>query len=131
MIWHFLSISFFVLKNTAYKIYFWRTYHERKAFFHKNLTCARMYYLQNMTKPSVALKFTVIAECSTTRARAALIELPHATVETPVFMPVGTQGKDYPFCFLFGLHFFILQFHLLEKQYFHYTFSWKSNENFR
>jgi len=45
-----------------------------------------------MTKPSVALKLTVVAECSTTRARAALMELPHATVETPVFMPVGTQG---------------------------------------
>ena len=78
---------------------------KEKAFFHKNLTCARMYYLQNMTKPSVALKLTVIAECSTTRARASLMELPHATVETPVFMPVGTQGKNYPFLLLFGLHF--------------------------
>ena len=65
-----------------------------------------MYYLQNMTKPSVALKFTVIAECSTTRARASLMELPHATVETPVFMPVGTQGKKLPFLLLFGLQFF-------------------------
>ena len=81
-----------------------------KSFFHKNLTCAHMYYLQNMTKPSVALKFTVIAECSTTRARASLMELPHATVETPVFMPVGTQGKKLPFLLLFGLHFFTLQF---------------------
>ncbi len=38
------------------------------------------------------LKLTVLAECSTSRARTALMELPHATVETPVFMPVGTQG---------------------------------------
>ena len=43
-----------------------------------------------------ALKLTVIAECSTSRARASLMELPHANVETPVFMPVGTQGKPLP-----------------------------------
>ena len=43
------------------------------------------------TKAS-ALKLSVLAECSTSRARTALMELPHATVETPVFMPVGTQG---------------------------------------
>ena len=30
--------------------------------------------------------------CSTTRARAAEMTLPHSTVLTPVFMPVGTQG---------------------------------------
>ena len=39
-----------------------------------------------------ALKFTVLAECSTSRARSSIMELPHAKVETPVFMPVGTQG---------------------------------------
>ena len=39
-----------------------------------------------------ALKFTVLAECSTSRARTSLMELPHAQVDTPVFMPVGTQG---------------------------------------
>ncbi len=41
---------------------------------------------------SSALKFTVVAECSTSKARVAKMELPHATVDTPVFMPVGTQG---------------------------------------
>lgn len=39
-----------------------------------------------------ALQFKVLAECSTTKARASTMVLPHATVETPVFMPVGTQG---------------------------------------
>ena len=77
-----------------------------------------MYYLQDMTKPSVALKLTVVAECSTTRARAALMELPHATVETPVFMPVGTQGKNYPLCFYLGCTFFILQFLLFKSNTF-------------
>ena len=44
------------------------------------------------SKKTSALKLTVLAECSTSRARTSLMELPHATVETPVFMPVGTQG---------------------------------------
>ncbi len=39
-----------------------------------------------------ALKFRVLAECSTTKARVADMELPHSVVNTPVFMPVGTQG---------------------------------------
>lgn len=39
-----------------------------------------------------ALKFEVLAECSTTKARASILTLPHSAVETPVFMPVGTQG---------------------------------------
>ena len=39
-----------------------------------------------------ALHFRVLAECSTTKARASVMSLPHADVLTPVFMPVGTQG---------------------------------------
>ena len=41
---------------------------------------------------SPALTFRVIAQCSRTRARASVLTLPHSTVNTPVFMPVGTQG---------------------------------------
>ncbi|XP_063529784.1 queuine tRNA-ribosyltransferase catalytic subunit [Cydia strobilella] len=41
---------------------------------------------------SKALAFTVQAECTVTKARAGLMELPHYKVRTPVFMPVGTQG---------------------------------------
>eukprot|EP01071_Lankesteria_metandrocarpae_P008472 Lankesteria_metandrocarpae@DN4971_c0_g2_i1.p1 len=37
-----------------------------------------------------ALAFTVTGQCG--RARSAVISLPHGTVETPVFMPVGTKG---------------------------------------
>ena len=36
--------------------------------------------------------FEVIAECPRTRARAGVLHTAHGTVETPVFMPVGTQG---------------------------------------
>ncbi|XP_003741429.1 queuine tRNA-ribosyltransferase catalytic subunit 1 [Galendromus occidentalis] len=38
------------------------------------------------------LDFHVVAKCSTTKARVGSLKLPHATVSTPVFMPVGTQG---------------------------------------
>lgn len=38
---------------------------------------------------SPALKFSVLARCSTTRARVARMTLPHGATYTPVFMPVG------------------------------------------
>jgi len=38
------------------------------------------------------VKFEVIAEDKTTRARAGLLHTPHGVIETPVFMPVGTGG---------------------------------------
>jgi queuine tRNA-ribosyltransferase len=36
--------------------------------------------------------FDIVAKSSTTRARAAVIETAHGKVQTPIFMPVGTQG---------------------------------------
>lgn len=36
--------------------------------------------------------FELIAECAATRARAGLLHTAHGTIETPVFMPVGTQA---------------------------------------
>lgn len=39
---------------------------------------------------SKALQFTILA--TEKRARASIMTLPHGPVETPVFMPVGTQG---------------------------------------
>jgi queuine tRNA-ribosyltransferase len=36
--------------------------------------------------------FDIIAQSSTTRARAGVIQTAHGKVETPIFMPVGTQG---------------------------------------
>ena len=36
--------------------------------------------------------FEIVAECPHTRARAGLLHTPHGTIETPVFMPVGTQA---------------------------------------
>jgi len=40
-----------------------------------------------------SIAFETVAECPVTRARAGLLHTPHGTIETPVFMPVGTQGS--------------------------------------
>ena len=39
-----------------------------------------------------ALRFEIQGICARTGARAGLLHTAHGTVETPVFMPVGTQG---------------------------------------
>ena len=36
--------------------------------------------------------FEIVAECAETGARAGLLHTAHGTIETPVFMPVGTQA---------------------------------------
>lgn len=38
------------------------------------------------------LTLRIVAECPVTKARACELILPHSAVNTPVFMPVGTQG---------------------------------------
>ncbi|KAL3267393.1 hypothetical protein HHI36_011522 [Cryptolaemus montrouzieri] len=38
------------------------------------------------------LLFTILAECNSSKARVSKMQLPHGVVDTPVFMPVGTQG---------------------------------------
>ncbi len=38
------------------------------------------------------MSFTVLVTDPSTAARRGRLELPHGTVETPIFMPVGTQG---------------------------------------
>ena len=40
-----------------------------------------------------AIRFEIVAQCAVTGARAGLLHTPHGVVETPVFMPVGTQGS--------------------------------------
>ncbi|ROT41785.1 queuine tRNA-ribosyltransferase [Sodiomyces alkalinus F11] len=42
---------------------------------------------------SAALTFELGARCSTTRARASILTLPHGPVRLPVFMPVATQAS--------------------------------------
>ena len=39
-----------------------------------------------------SLRFEIQAECPVTRARAGVLHTAHGAVETPVFMPVGTQA---------------------------------------
>ena len=38
------------------------------------------------------MRFEIVAECPHTKARAGLLHTAHGTIETPVFMPVGTQA---------------------------------------
>lgn len=45
--------------------------------------------MTQLTKSS--LKFTLISECNVSNARTGVMNLTHYNVETPVFMPVGTQ----------------------------------------
>jgi queuine tRNA-ribosyltransferase len=40
-----------------------------------------------------SLHFEIQAECPVTRARAGLLHTAHGVIETPVFMPVGTQAS--------------------------------------
>ena len=40
----------------------------------------------------VSLNFRVLSESSTTRARLGSVETTHGSIQTPVFMPVGTQA---------------------------------------
>lgn len=40
----------------------------------------------------MAISFSVLAVCPQTRGRRGRLTTPHGVVETPVFMPVGTQG---------------------------------------
>lgn len=40
-----------------------------------------------------ALKFNLLARCSTTKARASILHLPHGPVQLPIFMPVATQAS--------------------------------------
>ncbi|MCB9385224.1 MAG: tRNA guanosine(34) transglycosylase Tgt [Bryobacterales bacterium] len=40
----------------------------------------------------MSLRFEVVAECPHTRARAGVLHTAHGSIETPVFMPVGTYG---------------------------------------
>ncbi|KAK8079928.1 hypothetical protein PG997_007746 [Apiospora hydei] len=45
------------------------------------------------SQSSAALKFDLVARCSTTRARASCLTLPHGPVQLPMFMPVATQAS--------------------------------------
>ncbi|KAH7031318.1 queuine tRNA-ribosyltransferase [Microdochium trichocladiopsis] len=45
------------------------------------------------SQSSAALTFDLVARCSTTRARASNLTLPHGPVQLPIFMPVATQAS--------------------------------------
>lgn len=55
-------------------------------------TCGEKMSAQKALSVVSPLSLRIIAECPVTKARACDLILPHSTVSTPVFMPVGTQG---------------------------------------
>lgn len=56
------------------------------------IQCPVCFKMAATSEKHEALSFKILAKCSTTKARTAILTLPHHAVETPVFMPVGTQG---------------------------------------
>ena len=40
----------------------------------------------------MAVKFKVLKESTETNARIGIMNTPHGTIETPIFMPVGTRA---------------------------------------
>lgn len=60
---------------------------------HGRLQRARVTGLDNSLQSKLnQISFEVVAECRRTRARAGLLHTAHGTIETPIFMPVGTQA---------------------------------------
>ena len=45
-----------------------------------------------MTDTGAPVRYELIRQCAVTGARAGILHTPHGPVETPVYMPVGTQG---------------------------------------
>ena len=39
-----------------------------------------------------AIKYTLLHECKQTGARRGILHTPHGDIQTPAFMPVGTQA---------------------------------------
>ncbi|CAH8644721.1 unnamed protein product [Schistosoma curassoni] len=91
-------------KNASPKIFVCRfcgkSFQKQKFFSDHELMCQQVSHF-NSRMPSLsvqassALQFDILFECPQTRARCCNLWLPHCPggpVETPVFMPVGTQG---------------------------------------
>jgi hypothetical protein len=57
-----------------------------------------------------ALSFQIKAKCSLSKARSSVMKLLHSDVDTPVFMPVGTQVRTFGIF----LRFFVRRQHLHE-----------------
>ena len=52
----------------------------------------RLYYIFTRTLSLHLMKFTLLANDPSTAARAATLTTDHGTIETPIFMPVGTAA---------------------------------------
>lgn len=62
-----------------------------KSRFNTMSTCSTQAVMSAKKQQQPPLIFKIIAECQNSKARTGLMILPHSDVDTPVFMPVGTQ----------------------------------------
>ena len=51
-----------------------------------------LYYFYSIILSLRSMKFTLLANDPSTEARAATLTTDHGTIETPIFMPVGTAA---------------------------------------
>ncbi|OJD15882.1 queuine tRNA-ribosyltransferase [Emergomyces pasteurianus Ep9510] len=64
------------------------------AFIHIPAAMSATIAIPKARKPMPsALTFNLEAKCSTTKARASTLHLPHGPVQLPIFMPVATQAS--------------------------------------
>ena len=51
-----------------------------------------LYYLYSIILSLYLMEFKLLASDPSTNARAAILKTDHGTIETPIFMPVGTAA---------------------------------------
>ena len=62
------------------------------SFFLVEQQYAFMYNVSEWRKYNLAVKYELIKKCKQTGARRGRLHTPHGIIETPIFMPVGTQA---------------------------------------
>lgn len=66
-------------------------HHRIKTRWKNNITSYLTRKFKKMSGDQPSLIYEIIAECKTSKARVGRMTLKHGEVDTPVFMPVGTQ----------------------------------------
>lgn len=67
---------------------------ESRAFPKQTKKLRRIIHWKSMSsEEQPCLVYEIIAECAASKARVGKMKLKHGEVDTPVFMPVGTQVR--------------------------------------
>lgn len=76
-----------------------RLWHNSLRLCHLSILKNNFLNTRKMPTNKCPLVFNILSECKTTKGRVGKVTLPHGDVDTPVFMPVGTQVCYKYFCF--------------------------------